>query len=78
MQYWGITLSSPGSLRNFRIQNVDGTLIAAADMTKEIKRYNGLNYLKKIAQYFGLQYKPSRQGMSGKKTVTNKNLYKNK
>ena len=53
-------------------QNIDGTLIPTANMTKI--KYNGIKdliILNKIALYFGLQYKPS----SG--AVTNKNLNKN-
>jgi len=46
-----------------------------------MKRLKGLNYLKQIALYFGLQYKPSSgaiwKNMFAKKTVTNKNLNKN-
>jgi len=52
--------------RNFRIQNIDGTLIQTAELTK-MKR-NGKKdqiILNKIALYFGLQYKPSSGAEEG-------------
>jgi len=65
-----------GAYYFFIIQNIDGTLIQTAEMTK--MKWNGKKdqiILNKIALYFGLQYKPS-SGAEWKKNTWKENRYK--
>ena len=57
--------------RNFRIQNIDGTLVPTADMTK-LKRNNRLKYFKQKLPYISVGNTNFPQGLR-KVCIANRN-----